>query len=262
MIRRKTIIGLCSLCAIFVSAFAAQGASAAGTTAFTCKQVTKAEGTAGFSKAHCKPADAVATNAKYEHFPIANGTKTEVAVSDLNTGGEHTGAIVKFTVAGSAIELIAKEVSGSGTMSNSEVGGEMIASGEGSLKYSGVTESLMGCKVTGKPGGAKVVETKQLAATTAGVGDKLKVTPNGATPFAEFELTECAIGPITIKVFDSAFGVPDGATVNTVHNTMTAEKTLRLQNATTGPLAGLEGTLTISGRANSGEPYTPLSPTT
>src|SRR5262245_46064859 len=63
--RKRSIIGICLCCALMVSAIAAQAASAAnGTTAFTCKKVTKAVGTAGFSDAHCK--SPVESNAEYE----------------------------------------------------------------------------------------------------------------------------------------------------------------------------------------------------
>jgi len=45
MASRKTIAGLCLLCALGLSAFAAQSASAAvaGTTAFTCKKLSGSE---------------------------------------------------------------------------------------------------------------------------------------------------------------------------------------------------------------------------
>jgi hypothetical protein len=242
MIGRKTVIGLSMLCALVVCAIAAQAASAS-TTAYTCANVGGTSG--GFKAAHCKPSDAGA--GAFAHVAIKAGEVTAITGSDLSTAGTHTGAILKSTVAGSAIELAAKEVSGSGSMSNSESGGEMVASGTGKIKYSGVTENLLGCKVTGKPGGAGIVETKELAASTAGVGAGLKFSPKEGTLFAEFELTECIIGPITIKVFGTVLGTPDGATTNTVHNTVTAAKTLRLQNATSGPFAGIEGTLTIKG---------------
>jgi hypothetical protein len=259
MIGRRTVIGLTALCALLVSAFAAQSASAA-TTAYTCKKVTPAVNTVGFSKAHCKNEDKVSTNANYEHVSFGPKTTTEIIGSDTNTKEEHTGAILKATVAGSAIELVAGEVSGSGSMENSEIA-EMIASGEGKIKYSKVTEKKLGCKVVGLPGGAEVVETKQLAASTAGVGEGLKFTPKEGTTFAEFELKECVVAN-TYKVIGSVLGKPDGATTNTTHNKITEEKTLRLQSAV-GPVAGIEGTLTISGRdpALKETVYTPLSVT-
>lgn len=262
MTGRRAAVGLCMLCALAFSTAAAQSASAVGTTAYTCQGVNHAPNTAGFLFSHCKGADAVSTEARYEHVSIPSNTTTEFIASDRNTiFGEHTGAVLRSTVAGSGIELVALEVNGSGTMKNSEELGTMVASGEGKIAYSGVTEKLLGCKVTGKPGGAGTVETKQLFASTQGVGDKLKFTPKEGTVFAEFELTECAVGPTTVRVVGSVLGIPDGATINTEHKTVTEEITLRLQSAF-GPVAGIAGTLTISGRANIGQSYTPLSVTT
>jgi hypothetical protein len=259
MIGRKAIIGLTMLCALLVSAFAAQAASAVGTTAYTCTNTGTPTGANRFSEAHCKTVSN--PSGAFFHVAIPAKTTTEIEGSDKSLSGEHTGAKLKATVAGSAIELVAKEVSGTGTMTNTETGGEMIASGEGKIKYSGVTEKLLGCKVVGIPGGEGVVETQQLFASTAGVGDKLKFTPKEGTTFAEFKLEGCAVAN-TYKVIGSVLGVPDGATTNTVHNKVTEEKTLRLQSAV-GPVAGIEGTLTIRGRVTgSGSAYTPLSVTT
>lgn len=103
-----------------------------------------------------------------------------------------------------------------------------------------------------------VVETKPVFMSTAGVGDKINLTPKEGTAFAEFKLEGCAVAN-TYKVVGSVLGVPDGATINTTHTKVTEEKTLRLQSAV-GPVAGIEGTLTISGRP--AEPYTPLALTT
>jgi hypothetical protein len=253
---RRAVIGLCMLCALFVSAVAAQGASAAGFTAVTCQPVVTPG--PGFSKAHCKAADAVASNATFVHAAIAPGTGTEISGSDLNTEGKHTGAVLKATVAGTAIELKATEVSGTGSMVNKEEAGEMFAHGEGVIVYKGVTEAKAGCKVVGVPGGAGVVETKPLTAATKGLAaNRLKFTPKEGTLFAEFKLEGCVVAN-TYKVVGSVLGVTDGTTTTTSHETITTEKTLRLQSAA-GPLAGIEGTLTITGRAATGSgPYTPL----
>ena len=255
MIGRKTVIGLTMLCALLVSAFAAQAASAESTTAYTC---SSAASTKDFTEEHCKTKSGGAGN--FGHVAIEAGKTTEIIGSDKNLAGERTGAILKSTVAGSAIELVASEVNGTGTMSNSLSGSEMVASGEGKITYSGVTEKLLGCKVTGLPGGVGTVQTKQLAASTQGLAKKLKFTPKEGTVFAEFELTECIVGPVTIKVIGSVIGNPEGATTTTVHNTVTTEKTLRLQSAA-GPIAGIAGFLTISGRSGGAGAYTPLSVT-
>jgi hypothetical protein len=262
MIGRKTVIGLTMLCALLVSAFAAQSASAVASTAHTCKLGgTGTTNAATFSDEHCKVKAAGQTGA-YKHIGIAPSTTTEIIGTDVTTAPARSGATLKATVAGSAIELVAKEVHGTGSMENLAAP-EMQAAGFGEIKYTNVTENLLGCKVTGKPGGAGVVETKKLAASTLGAGMGLKFTPQEGTLFAELELTECIIGPITIKVFGSVLGATNGATTTTVHNTITGEKSLRLQNATTGPIAGIDGTLTISGREKgSTGAYTPLSVTT
>ncbi|HSS33974.1 MAG TPA: hypothetical protein VLL27_11910 [Solirubrobacterales bacterium] len=261
MFNYKVLIALCTVSALLISAFAAQSATALGTKAFTCLSVSPAAGTQGFARSHCKPSDAVPTDAEFEHFSFPKGLKTEINLRDFTTAGARSGAVLKSTVAGSAIELVAEEVNGTGSMENGEVGSESIASGEATVTYSGITEKLLGCKVTGKPGGAGVVETKQLVGTTQAVGDRLKITPKEGTVFAEFELTECSVGPTTVKVVGSVLGVPDGATVNTSHLDVTTEKSLRLGSAL-GPIAGLAVTWTISGRTAAGSSYAPLSPTT
>lgn len=253
MIGRKTIIGLAMLCALLVSALAAQGATASGTTAHTCKKAEKGtEGAKTWKDEHCKE-EASGQTGEYKHVEIPVNTKTNITGTDIDTGTHHTGAALKSTIAGSAIELVAKEVTGTGTMENKLEGAEMLAHGEGTITYTGVTEKLLGCIVTGYKNGVKgakeIVETNTLTATTsptATIGDKLKFQPKEAgAAFAEFELTECIVGPLRVKVFGSVLGIPNGATTNTEHNTVTADKTLRLQNGTTGPLAGIAGTLTI-----------------
>lgn len=258
MKRRRVTFGVPVLCTIVLCALAAQSAIAAGTTAFTCSSSAPVK---TFQAAHCKPSDTGGTT--FGHLAIPKNTSTEVSITDITTGSTHSGVVLKATVAGSAIELVAKEAAGTGTMENNEAGGEQFISASTSSKYSGVRENLLGCKVVGNPGGAGVIETKPLATSTAGQGDAGKLTPKIAGgPFTEFELTECVIGPLTIKVFGSVKCPTEGATVNCVHNTVTAEKTLRLQNATTGPVAGLELSTTFKGRAKSTESFTPLSPTT
>jgi hypothetical protein len=143
-------------------------------------------GTGSFKAGHCKSSDAGPGN--FSHVSIASNTTTEVTAADLDTAGQHVGAELKATVAGSAIAVGATAVSGTGSIFNSEAGSEMLASGEGKLKYTGVAETLLGCQVKGPPGGPGVIDTKQLAAATARVGNKVKVSPQVGTPLAEFKL--------------------------------------------------------------------------
>jgi hypothetical protein len=269
---RKAVIGLCMLCALVVSAFAAQSASADGTTLFTC--ASKAGGK-GFSKAHCKTADAVASGASFGHVAVKNGTATDLIVTNTGVGtntNETSIPKLKSTIAGSAIELLATGMSASkGTIENKEEGTEMVVHSKNLvLKYTGVTEKLLGCKVTGKPGGAGVVETKELTATTTKEGMNVLFKPENAEGiFAEFELTECIIGPVTVKVFGDTTGSIDGATITVLHETgtknpATGAVTMRVGNPTTGKAAGYEGVVTVSGKDTSiaEDKGNPLSVTT
>jgi hypothetical protein len=253
------------LSALLASAFAAQSANAVtkGTTAFTC---SKAAPVKDFAKEHCKAGDA--GTKEYGHIAIAENTKTEVTVSNTKVGPATNNTSVlslKATVAGSVIHLTASEATATGTVQNrKEPNGEHYVFAETTTTYSGVKEELLGCTVSGitAPGGKEMVSTTPLVTTTAGKGDVGTLRPAAGSLFTEFELTGCIIGPMNLKVFGSITCKPDGATVNCNHEEATAAKSLRLQNATTGPVAGVEVSTTFKGRANSGEPYTPLSPTT
>jgi hypothetical protein len=277
MTGRRAIVGLCMVCALLVSAFAAQSAAAipTGTTAFTCKAVTpNIEGTVGFSKAHCKTTDAVTTKASFEHFAVAQNTPTELEVTNANTNATTNGSTVaRFhsTVAGTKFELQATGVSNMGGVLENmldPVSGEHTIHTPKSepaftLTYTGVTEALLGCSVTGLPGGAGVIETKELTASSAGQGDAIKFTPPGGV-FAEFEAKGPAGCPGTVKVFGSVIGRPDGATISSDPTKVTEEKTLRIGNATNGPLAGYGSTVTVLGKdkAAGDTSFTPLSVTT
>jgi len=265
------------LCALVFSAFAAQSASAAlsGTTGFTCK-LKAVEGGAGFSKAHCKTADAVASGAKYEHVAIANGTTTELTGTNELTPGEGVkNSSLKTTVAGTAIELVATGVSGTGTMSNSLVGEEHIASGATNtsattgITYTGVTVTAPGggvCTAEESSGvNPGMISTKPLKASTAGQGMGLKFEPASGTQFAEFFISGASC-PAAVKGVQKVFGTVvttsiDGATSNFTETQTTEQGTLRY-GAATGPKAGLEGLLTLKTRANSTEAFTPLASTT
>jgi len=86
----------------------------------------------------------------------------------------------------------------------------------------------------------------------------------GAANLATFSIVNCAGNP-AIQALNKTYTVegkvqltPDGATLNVDHTGSTAQGTLKLN----GLAAGIFGTVTISGRANDTEGYTPLSPTT
>ena len=248
MTARRAIIGLCAICALLISAVAAQGASAAGTTAYTCKA---GSGTFGVD---C----AAGTTGTSGHVAIAAGTKTELS-------GSGTTTLLQTTIAGAAIKLTSVSVSpgaGENWMENAEVGGEMNAHGEGSLTYNEVTVNLPNCTVVGlgTGGGAGMITTKRLVASTAGVGDALKFSPASGTVFAEFELTgaSCSVNGLKVTVTGNVTGTPNGAFVEFTHAATTTQNTLKAN----GSKAGIEGKLTLTARANSTEAFTPLSVTT
>jgi hypothetical protein len=255
---RKKRACLCTLFVLAFGVFAVQGADAAilGTTAFTCKEKAT-KGGVGFSRTHCKPADAVGSGAAFEHVWIEQEKTTEVIGSSSATSEsttESVGMRLKFTLAGAAVEFVATGVSGSGWMNNAKalITGEHFVYGEGAVTFTGVTEKLLGCKVKGGS-----ITTKKLKATTSTVGNTLTFEPAEGTLLAKFELEGCIING-TYELKGSVKGTPDGATVNFTHAKTTALTTLTFA----GQNAGIEGSVTFSGRSGFAGSYTPLSVTT
>jgi hypothetical protein len=253
-------------CALLVSAFAAQGASAiTGTTAFTCVSGS----TNDFSENHCKTKS---VGGGFGHTAIAQDTTTKLSGDDA--GGV---SVLKATVGGIPVTLTAQNLSAAASpqawMKNQvAANGEHFAHGEGKITYEEVTVTGAGkeCFVyedvgpaPTTPGEKGMVTTELLTATTQGQGDSLKFTPAAAGAFAKFWITDgthsttnCVTGG-TYEVSGSVTGVPSGATVNFVHNDVTTANTLTLgKTGGTGFKAGLNGSLTLKAEG------TPLSPTT
>jgi len=267
---RRAIVGLCMFCALLLSAFAAQGASAAsnGTTAFTC---VSTPGSGTFKAAHCKPSDAGGTG--FTHVEVAENTTTEVSITSEKTNAGTTAAtptIFKAVVGGVELKLESTEVHGTGTMENKKdpTTGEHYIEGIANITYTNVKDvGPSACEVytdvgVGEPDGEKGVVHAEVVMTTKGQGDSIKFTPVGAN-FAQFNLRNCKNAGInnTYKVIGSATCKPDGATINCNHAELTTAKTLRLQSAV-GPVAGYESSVTVSARAKGGGAFTPLSVTT
>ncbi|HEX5609267.1 MAG TPA: hypothetical protein VFX45_04145 [Solirubrobacterales bacterium] len=255
---RRAITGLCMLCALIVGAFAAQGASAAGTTAYTCA----ASAPGGFSDAHCKTQS---EGGGFVHKAINNNLTTELSGSNETTDGIKDSTKLKFTFAGVAVTLTATTNTVSGWMTNAEEGGEMLAHGEGTATKTGVTSSAAGCKVftdtlPGK-GEEGVVHTETIKGTTKGQGDAVKFEPAGAF-FARFIVEGCTNANLngTFSVSGSVKSTTvNGATVNFTHEDTTAQNTLKVNSTIK---AGIEGTLTLKSRAKSADSYVALSATT
>jgi hypothetical protein len=211
MTGRRAIVGLCMLCALLVSAFAAQSASA----------VTK--GTTGTA-------------------PAGTGYTGKITGS----GGE---TLLHSVISGIEVELKSTELGGTGEVESMLAGtGEHTSNGTGTIEYKGVTvvkPSGKGCAVkTGQ------VITEKLKASTASQGMGLKFEPNGATPFAKFEVEGCGTSEAlkalngVYEVTGSVIGTPTEGTNETVFERVptTEQGTLKLR----GQKAGIKGVLKLT----------------
>jgi len=211
MIGRRAVVGLSLLCALVFGALAAQGAMAAGTTAFTCAPST-IHG-AGFSDEHCT--NAVSTGAAFEHVEIAPGTPTNITVTNEKTGPETKSAVssvLSAKVAGATTTITCKKVSGTGTLTNN-AGPPMSISGTGVIKY---TE----CVVTGpknctvkEPIEAKTKDHSVISGTEMWLEFEAS-----ATNFTEitFQGESCSLNGDTLAVTGTVKATPNGATLNFV----------------------------------------------
>ncbi|HEX6667245.1 MAG TPA: hypothetical protein VF081_11680 [Solirubrobacterales bacterium] len=272
---RNTIVGLCMLCALLVSAFAAQSASAEiikGTTTFTCVKNAPPEDLRG---EHCLPEGNAPK--EYGHVAFAQDTTTQITGTNAKTANDTTTAAVsrlKTTIAGVPLELSATGVSGSGWMENKvAANGEHYAHGKGTITFTGVEVTKpegRGCKVytdneaTKTEGEVGVVHTRELTATTQGQEMALKFQPAEGETFANFFVT-CEPGKQipaiegTWSCNGSVKGTPNGATTGFTHEATTTQNTLKCK----GTKSGIDGQLTLIGRhKDSAGTYNPLSNTT
>jgi hypothetical protein len=266
---RRGVVGLCLLGALLISVVAAQGASARGTTVFTCKRRSVEFGV-GFSQEHCKRADAVSEGARFEHVEVPRSTTTEVSITNARTNIGTSAAEPTFlagTIAGIPVEIKASVVSGGGSLSNSEFGSEMIATGKGKLLYSEVTvvkPSGLGCKVTGGK-----FETVELRMKTE--SQPIPEEESNSQMFVQFEpvlipevarirIEGCSTASLnnTFVLSGSVKGRPDGATIGFTSEDTKTQNTLKLA----GQTATLNGKITWSGKASADTSFTPLSVTT
>jgi hypothetical protein len=223
MTGRRAILGLSLLCALALSAFAAQSASA-GTTAFTC---AKGQGGAGFSDEHCNKK--VETGAGFEHVAIAVDKETKYEATNEKTKNEtkeSTPATFKFTFAGVEVHIICTGLTATGAMENKTVLKNMY------VFFNVSTFSITGCKVE-KPINCTVKEPISLIAaegTTNGVEEEKGEEPAiefkpGESGFGEivFAGEKCALKGLGGKVGGTMVGTAKGATVEftAAHNNMT-----------------------------------------
>jgi hypothetical protein len=271
---RRAIVGLCMLCALLFSAFAAQSASAAsnGTTIFTC---VKGAPVKDFVKEHCKAGD-VGTK-EYGHVAVAAETTTELELSNEKVDAATTGpvgSVFQETLAGAELELTSPKVTGTGgsiTNKVDPVTGEHYFEGTALYHYAEVKvpkPKEKGCDVytdnEAKEKGAKGVVDVHLKFTTKGQGDFIKFEPATGTAFATF-FVECTTklgAPLegTWEITGSVKCPVNGATILCTHAEVTTQNTLKGK----GGKAGIEGPITVSGRDPTLKEtvYTPLSVTT
>lgn len=263
MTGRKAIVGLCILCALAFSAFAAQSALAVkGTTLFTCKKEGPGH---SFTKAHCKSGDFSPGNGEYEHVTFAEGTTTEFTGTNAGNGSDTKTTILtklKSVSSGVAIEFQAAEVHWVGWLTNAKdaITGEHYFHGRFKVTHKGVAVTApkeKGCKVKGGE-----IVSNELEATTAGKGDAVTISPVSGSAVESITVEGCSIPALNKEYkLEGSINCPmDGSTIECTHANTTEQGTLTLS----GQKAGLEGTVTIVGRDPTLKEtiYTPLSPTT
>jgi hypothetical protein len=274
MIGRRSVIGLCVLCALALSAFAAQSASAAsnGTTLFTCTKTPVAPVGEKFSAEHCRDksgASDTSPTGAWRHDPIAENLTTEITGTSTETSEVCQGSALHSVISGIETELISpcshillenEGVKSSVTNKVDATTGEHYYEGTAWLDYTEVKVKKpegKGCKVKNE------TVIAHLKFTTLKQGDNIKFEPATAgKPFAEFTIEGCTIAALNglYEVKGSVLVEPNGATLTTTAGGTTAQETLKLR----GQNAGLAGTMTVRGR-NPKDPAgqdTPLSPTT
>lgn len=272
MNKRRTIMGLGMLCALLLSAFAAQSASAiTGTTGFTC---VKGGGDKALRGEHCLTTGAAAQ--EYGHVAIEQDKTTEIIATNGKTASgttEATKVRLKASVGGTPVELVASELTGQGWVEN-----KVAASGEHyTLTHATITFTEVevakpegrGCKVYTDNEEAKtegevgVIHTRELKGTTEAQGDFFKYEAADGGAYANFFLT-CEEGKKipgcegTLTVTGSVKATPEGTTSNLTHAATTTQGTLFVK----GNKAGIDGSLTLSVREKGGGAYTPVAQTT
>lgn len=236
--------------------------AATGTTAFTCGPASQLSDEAGFSKSHCKAAEAVESGAAYKHTAVPQGSATEVVGTNSGTGSgteTSTPMTLRATISGVNVEIRATGVTVAGSVANGVTGKEHFAEGVGRVSFSGesvVAPAGKGCELFESE--ANPIELK---ATTVEQGMAIKITPVTGSVFSRFFVEGCSVEALNgvYEVTGSIKGTPDGATLNFGHTETTTQNTLKVR----GQKAGLNGSVIFSGRPKgSGSNYTPLSPTT
>jgi hypothetical protein len=252
MIGRRSIVGLSLLCALFFCAFAAQSASAAGTTAFTC---APNGGAKDFSDAHC---DNPVTPGTGSFGHVAITTETLVQLTNDKTA-ENTTNHTPFALTGELALAPAKitctHANGEAKLINEEVGGVMQTKGQegGFVNFTTCTvHEPLNCTVK-EPivaKGSSITKTN-LGASGNEMGLEFK-PPAGSTVFTEitFEGASCGLKGKTFKVEGTAIATGRRGSTNAVTSSgATYEFTNAMTKSTLklgGKPAEVSGILTIA----------------
>lgn len=208
MIGHRAIAGLLLLAALVFCAAAAPGASAKGTTAFTC---VSGGGAKDFSDAHC---DTPSGSGGFGHVSISEGVETNLTVTNEKTANsttQSTPAILKGEVALIKTEITCTTV-GNGTLPptlwNKEILGTMqTESKRVELLYSGCTINKPAKCVLAKP----TIELKATAITRENLfpfnemGVEFKPA-FGSFASITFSGAECPLKGFTFSVNGTAIG--------------------------------------------------------
>ncbi|MGD9736137.1 MAG: hypothetical protein AB7V58_11105 [Solirubrobacterales bacterium] len=231
----KSAVGIAALCALALSAFAAN--ASAEQNAFYCADNAGSE---DFSDSHCVTWVGSGNGSKgHEEFE----PYTEYSVTATNAAtasGTEVAAVSKLlgALSGVATEVQCTGLSGSGELINFLTSVETA----GVISYSGCTvtkPSGKGCVVKG---GA--VTTNTLRATNfLQAANTLKFEPSELSALATVTIEKCSVGALnnSFSVTGSFVASVSGATTTTTHAAVTSQNTLKFG----GVKAGIEGAMTI-----------------
>ena len=258
MAKQRGAAALMLLCALLLSAFAAQSASAKGTTAFECA-IKSVQGSAGFEDSHCD--DATNTGALFEHKEIPPGTAVEVTYTNERTASSTTAAVPwenSFFVGLTPAQVICTGVTGIGKITNKVVAEVMQNTGTGiNLKFTGCT-AVKPAKCTVK----EPIEIKNATSTTVeklGTGKNemgLELKPEAGKPLTTivFQGAECGIKGVETQFEGPIVGTsPLGSTEAVTNSGATEDFTKAMTKETlkaSGKPAEIEGVITLRRDAN------------
>jgi hypothetical protein len=282
MTGRRLVAGLSLLCALVFCALMAPSAMAVkGTTAVTCKpEPNPGKETLGFSDEHCTKG-AEGTAVKWVHEGITPAVKTQLEVSNSETGAVFPPTKLKFTAEKVEVELEAASFAsclGHTAVENKDNGEKPMEAiipefcGEFTKV---VVKKGEGCVVLGEaiglPTGAGERGSGKSVVVNNGGKEEMYVEfiPAEKKPFATFTLEKCKVAGLN-KTYKLEGSVRANVSTNEAQLDgptlrVTTEQTGKTLKVVTGEskLEGkLEGTFTVRMQLNGSEANNPVALTT